>query len=340
MDNLSLLLNTSDTNLSLPVEFPYWQLYLAVTVVPYTFSVGCIIAVHLVLLVALLKTKKEQFKPLNIIHLSLLISALVEDVLRIILNIVYSPSITRYCVCSAIVGTIFVSESLFFAIYRPLAFACLAVLQLLLIIGKKKFVNVKTSCGMIALCIGVSLISVASTARIFFNTNERVYCYESYCPNSRPESGLGVFVTVLACTTLAVFLPSLVVVFVTSTWSCAVFKHHYTGGDDQLNRRILSLPIVMPLVLIASSILEAMILLLIAEVILILSLGVYSPYWIGLSQTVALIFSRFLIRTTYPVVLAYTHSHVRKSLKEMLRRFRGTNRVTPVSSDTSTTRSD
>ena len=86
-----------------------------------------------------------------------------------------------------------------------------------------------------------------------------LFCSESACPGARPESGsgFGVFATILfSFIIVSSFIPSLVILFITSTLSCAVFKHYYTGGDDQLNRRILSLPIVMPLVIIASTVLE------------------------------------------------------------------------------------
>ena len=79
MEEISLLLNASNTNVSSLGEFPYWQWTFALSLVTYTFSVMCIIVIHLFLLVALFKTKKEQFKPLNLLHTSLLVSAIVED---------------------------------------------------------------------------------------------------------------------------------------------------------------------------------------------------------------------------------------------------------------------
>ena len=55
---------------------------------------------------------------------------------------------------------------------------------------------------------------------------------------------------------LVAILPSLVVGITTSTWSCAAFKTYYAGRNDQLNYRMLSLPFLMPLVIIASSVFE------------------------------------------------------------------------------------
>lgn len=49
------------------------------------------------------------------------------------------------------------------------------------------------------------------------------------------------------------WIPSLITVVITATWSCVIFKKSYTGGNDQLNRRILSIPFVMPAVVIVTN---------------------------------------------------------------------------------------
>ena len=63
-------------------------------------------------------------------------------------------------------------------------------------------------------------------------------------------------------------------------WSCAVFKKYYTGGDDQVNRRMLSLPFIMPLVILLSNSLETVIVMLVGKFLVSFSLGEYFPYWI------------------------------------------------------------
>ena len=108
----------------------------------------------------LLRIKKEHSRPLNLIHTSLLVSTILEDVLRIVLGTLYLPSLQRHCVCSHVVGAIVGLKITFFAVYRPFTFACLGLLQHLVILGRRRFVNVKIACGMITCCIGVSLIFV------------------------------------------------------------------------------------------------------------------------------------------------------------------------------------
>lgn len=331
MENISAVINSSIINESLLVEFPYWQPVLAIILSSSTLSLCGIILFHLLVLVALLRTKKKSFKPLDVIHLSLLVSSVVEDILRIVLDILYSPPVFRYCVCPITLGTLMGISLTFFTVYRPTAFATLAVFQFFVISGKKKIVSVKAASGMIALSIGISLIYVASTARLFHESEERLWCYESYCPNGRSESMFGDLIKIFAISTLGSFLPSLAVVFVMSTWSCLIFKKYYTGGDDQLNRRMLSLPVVMPLALIGSSILEGVVILTIAEIFFKLPLGIYFPYWLLTTQSVALLLSKLFTRLTYPLVLVYTHTHAREAFKQLLQRLKGNNRVAPSS---------
>ena len=327
MEEIFPVINSSN-NINQLVEFPYWQPILAVILSTSTISLCGIILFHILVLVALLRTKKKSFKPLDVIHLSLLVSSVLEDVLRIVLDILYSPPVFRYCVCPSVLGTIIGVVTTFFTVYRPVAFATLAVFQFFVISGKKKIINVKAACGMIVLSVGISLIYVASTIRLFHESEERIFCYESYCPNSRSESAFSDLVMIFIIVTLGSFLPSLAVVFIMSAWSCLVFKKYYTGGDDQLNRRMLSLPVVMPLALIGSSILEGIVILTIAEVFFVLPLGVYFPYWLLTTQSVVLISSKFFTRLTYPFVLIYTHTHIREAFKQMLH-LRGNNHVAP-----------
>ena len=126
---------------------------------------------------------------------------------------------------------------IFSLVFRPLPFASLGVLQLLIILRIKKFANVKTAFGMIALCIGVSSMFLASTIHLVHKSGELLVCYESYCPNSERDSGIGTLVTLIIVIIFSSFLPSLwLFIILTSTWSCVTFKKYYTGGDDQLNR--------------------------------------------------------------------------------------------------------
>ena len=231
--------------------------------------------------------KKEQLKALNLIHVSLLSASILDDILRTCLFSIYLPSALRYCICSGLISAMIGAEYRFFFVYRPLAFACLSVLQFLVVIGMKKFVNLKVACAMIALCIGVCSVCSASLFSQPYFMERRLIYDTSFCPRNGPETVLVNHAVILFSLVLIVLLPSLtVVVVVTSTYSCAVFKKCYTGGDDQLNRRMLSLPFIMPLVIIASSILEALLSGPVLRVVSMLSLGDFFPYWIIFTNSV------------------------------------------------------
>ena len=339
MNNTTLLLNNKDTNETVLLEFPYWRPTLGIILFSSTSSICGIIVVYICMLVVLLSVKKDHFKPLDILHISLLCLSILEDASKIILDIIYSPSVFRNCICPAVLSLIFSVHYTFFTVYRPVCFACLGVLQFLVIKGKKRLVNRKSSFGMIAFCIGVSLIFVAITFNFYYETNERIFCFESYCPDSRSESIFGDVTKALLIVVFGSLLPSLVVVLVMSTLSCTVFKKYYTGGDDQLNRRMLSLPVVMPLTLVASTVLEGLIILSIAEVFLLLPLGEFLPFWLLFTQSVVLVLSRVITRLIYPLVLVYTHSYIRETVKNLPKRFKTPIQVVPftVGSGLSTT---
>ena len=342
MEAASFLFNVSSTsagNSSLIEEFPYWQTTLALNLVSFIFvfaSIHLLVYLPLLVLLAKMRSKNVHAKPLNVIHILLLASTIIEDILNMNLYVGYLPSMHRYCICSDILGTIFASMS-FFTVYRRLMFASLGVLQLLVVLGKKRFLKVKVSCGVIAMCIGASLIQPASFLRDIYESNEKPICNTCYCPGYRPESiaRFSVVAIVGIATTFVSIIPCLIVVFVTSTWSCAVFKQYYTGGDDQLNRRMLSLPIITPLVILASSTVDIVTVWLVGTSLVSLSLSEYFPHRIIFTHLELTAVLRVFTRLVYPTVLVYSHASLNQALKDLLKRFKVSNRVSPENSATS-----
>ena len=99
---------------------------------------------------------------------------------------------------------------------------------------------------MVALCIAVSFICVVIAGRQLYLAGWRSICGGSFCPDSGPETAFVVLKVIMLSLSLVILLPSLAVVIVMSTRSCIVFKKYYTGGDNQLNPRVLSPPFIMP----------------------------------------------------------------------------------------------
>jgi hypothetical protein len=338
MENTSFLLsgNSSDignNNLAIR-EFPYWQPTLAVIVFLLIIShAGSILIIYVPLLVVLLRVvKKDHFKALNLLHASIVIISIVEDICHTILYPIYLPSAFRFCTCSALLNTLLAVTFSFGLIYRPFCFSCLSVLQFLVVIGKKKFITLKVSSGMIAACCASAIFFAASIVKPTYDSIDRTACYESFCPGSRPDSPFGdnsMWIT----TTLSIFfvgyLPTTVIVFTTSIWSCTAFKNYYTGGDDQLNRRMLSLPFIMPLSNLASGLFEGATITLVGVIISMLSLGDLFPYWTMFTIFVLASFLRFLIRLVYPLMLLYTHRKLRRAIKRLVRELKNGNIMTP-----------
>ena len=93
---------------------------------------GSILIVYIPLLVVLLRVvKKDHFKPLNLLHASLVIASIVEDVGRIILYPIHLPSAFRYCVCSALVNSLLMI--LLRSTFAMKVFALIVDLNLLLV---------------------------------------------------------------------------------------------------------------------------------------------------------------------------------------------------------------
>ena len=80
---------------------------LATSLIGQLFSLGGpIVILYLPLLMALLMARKSNFTPLNLIHISLLISVIVRDTMQMCLLTIYLPSIFWNCTCSPIIGTL------------------------------------------------------------------------------------------------------------------------------------------------------------------------------------------------------------------------------------------
>ena len=205
------------------------------------------------------------------------------------------------------------------------------MLQLLTILRIKKLANVKTALGMIGLC---SLTYVAPTIHLIHKSEERVLCSEIHSPNSASRSDFGPGITIFITLFLSVFLPSLTVTVLTSIWSCVTFKKYYTGGNDLLNRRMLSLPVIMPLTIIATTVLESIVALLLSNLLVTLSWATF--YHTGVLLLVVILL--YILQYIHKIILSfssYLHSFISLSnhyIKSLLKQLRpSTNHVTPSS---------
>ena len=51
-------------------------------------------------------------------------------------------------------------------------------------------------------------------------------------------------------------MPSFFTVLIVTTWSCFIFKRDYAGRDAGLNRRIISVPLIMPIIISVNTVIN------------------------------------------------------------------------------------
>ena len=115
------------------------------------------------------------------------------------------------------------------------------------------------------------------------------------------------------------WLPSLVILLISTTWSCVVFKKRYTGGNDQLNRRLISLPVILP----AGFILTTIFTLLLRRFVLITIQSYevrFAQYWLFLSGAVISLLDEIIDGVIYQLILVYLNPQLYKTWKDLFQR--------------------
>ena len=102
---------------------------------------------------------KSLRKPLNLVHVSLLIIAIILKLYVIVSVMVYLPPAVCYCICSPHVNDANVPLASFSVTFRSVTFAYLSTAQLLVIKGNKRLVGYKAIGTLIAINIVFSLES-------------------------------------------------------------------------------------------------------------------------------------------------------------------------------------
>ena len=322
--------NSSVENSSLS-EFPFWQPTLAVSLLSFVLHTCIILTLYLPVLMAILKTRKDRCNPLNMIHISLLTSVITETLLQTLLQAIYLPSAHQFCTCFQQLGAIIFAINVFFSVYWAVAFACLAVLLLFVTLGKKKLVNLKIASGVIALSIGVSLLPVIEVVRLTSTNTETYLCYESHCPSSVKQANGKLYTNITIASSLGVLPLTSIIAVAVSILSCAVFNRCYSqsDGDITLDRRMLSLPIIMTFFVVVFEALKVMIRILPGNILSPLFLGDYFPNWILFTISLLLNFFDFITRVMYLLFLLYTHPHLRQTAKKLCELCKSNNRVAP-----------
>ena len=313
------MFNDSDFNTSANAstlgEFPYWSVSLSYVLVTELFIYSPLaLFINASLLFTILKTKSLR-RPLNLIHVSLLSLNCLIIIPDAIVTCVYIPPVIRFCQCSSAASSIFFLIELLYIIFQPLNYACLGVFQLLLIKGKKRLVSYASVTAAVVFCTGVAVLLVINGVMLI-NLADQTYLCNGLCPGEKSRHFTGITYAFLSYTVIS-YIPSFVIVLVCTTWSCCIFRKAYIGDSEKLTRRIISLPIVMPSLLLLPSILSNTFLG--ATEGVIMSSGIaYPTYWILFTRLIAFQVHELISGVAYPSVLLLLNPQIGKQWKKLM----------------------
>ena len=296
-------------------EFTHWKSTTAIVLVSrLLFSAPITLLVNLSIIITIFKTKSLR-RPLNLIYLSLLFLNCLIIIPDIVTTCVFIPVVLRYCECDQSTSLVYlIIEGIFF-IYFPLNFACVGVFQVLILKGKKSLVTYRITIAAVITCVVITTL-VATEGTIAINLAGQTHVCSGVCPSYSTRNFDG-FAIAYASFVVICFLPSLIVVVFCTIWSCIIFKKNYIGDNDGLNRRMLSLPIVIPLVLILPSVLNDFILPPI-EVWLKSSRPIDHPYWIIFTRFIAFQVYEITAKICYPLLLLVLHPKIGRNWKTLI----------------------
>ena len=231
-------------------EFSQWRLTTAITLVNrLALSVPISLFLNLSVIVTILKTKSLR-TPINLIHLLLLSANCVVLIPDIILTSIFIPTVLRYCRCPAVPSSIHLLMDMLYYAFQPFNFASLGIFQLLITKQKKNLVTYKS----VSISIFISTVLtgfVTCMCIALINASGATYICRDICPQAASITFPGSSIAFIIHG-LFLYLPSLVTVIVCTTWSCIIFKNRDLNQDEDhlLNRRTISLPLVLPLALL------------------------------------------------------------------------------------------
>lgn len=312
-ENVSLINQSSNGTFDFTLEFPHWRLTTSIVLVTrLALSVPLTLLLNASILVTILKTESLR-KPINVIHVLLLSANCVVIIPDVTLTSTFIPIVLRYCQCSAASSSIYLLMDMLYFAFQPLNFASLGVFQLLILKGKKHLVTYRAVAISIAVSTIITLL-VTSECIGLINSSRAVYVCRDICPQQSPPKFPG---TSIAFTIYGVFLyfPSLFTVILCTTWSCIVFKSRDPNEDIQVNKRMISLPIMLPLALFIPtfSLIRA-----IERILELYTSPVNYPYWAMFVRFLLFQAYEILARIMYPVILLMLNAHIGHPWKEML----------------------
>ena len=302
-------------NSSLIEDFPYWRLAMAIRLVVVVVIFIPIMVFFGTTVLFTFLSNKSLINPVNIVHMLLTAQLFFLKFTILVVAVILFPDAIRYCVCIEAIIDVYFSLTAFSITFVNIVLTCLAIIQLLIMKGKKKLIVYK----VVGVLMSLSMLYSVAWAMVSLTIN-RVQGTQLLCTSlcmGLIESTFTAYTLLLVGLIIFVISPCLVIIFIAFLWSYIIFKKSYIGNDNQLNRRILSLPLIMPLVTVVASILYFIVRELF-ENILKSTVTSFFPNWVLLSNEIL----GYLLEGTsgfiYPVLLLYVHPQLRSSWCETL----------------------
>ncbi len=286
-------------------EFPQW-IVLSILVLGYwLLSVLPTVAMSSSVLVAMKNNPLN--KPLTMIHVYVLVTNTLVRVCSAVAIATYAPSVLRYCICSTAAGSVSFYLHIYNVCYQPLTLMILAVFQLLIIKGKKMSVSYR-NVGVVLIVITVLALLISLLFTIVRLRDGDTFLCAGTCPGIPTSHLLLLFGSYVA----VVWIPSLLMTVTVTMWSCVIFKRSYAGRDSGLNRRIISVPLIMPTIIMLTTI-STFGLFRVADQISTLSADPYVHNWTVSVKFVILLVNEISSGFSYPCLILFLNPKLLES---------------------------
>lgn len=313
---VAVVMNVSSNGNQTEQEFPHWRPIISLILLSlWLLSVLPTTLLSSSVLIAIKKSSLNRV--LALVHVNVLVLNIIVAVSSAVTNSSFMLPAIQYCYCSVTASSVSFYLRLFNICYQPYIFASLAVFHLLIIKGKKRFINFKTA-GIVLTIITIGTIVLPL---IFIGVGVRdggaVLCDTiNGCIGVDTSRLLSVFASLY----ITAWIPCLSTIVIATIWSCVLFKRDYAGSDTGLNRRIIVMPLLMPVIITITSLGTVSSYRVVDFIFLpILSSNSFSPNWLTSIRFIVVLLSEILRGLSYPCLILFLNPKLWKSWKSILK---------------------
>lgn len=145
-------------NSSLIEEFPYWRLAMAIRLVVVVVIFIPIMVFFGTTVLFTFLSNKSLINPVNIVHMLLTAQLFFLKFTILVVAVILFPDAIRYCVCIEAINDVYFSLTAFSITFVNVMLTCLAIIQLLIMKGKKKLIVYKVVGVLMSLSMLYSVV--------------------------------------------------------------------------------------------------------------------------------------------------------------------------------------